>query len=141
MLMFMRILMTKCFVCTSYVLSCVLLSSMSHSSQSRIPDLYLSSSELLSILTTCHRSLHHAGDGLIADGLLRDTIRRVTTFGISLVKLDVRQESERHAEVSERASDGAYTHRYICIHIHTHTYICMPEHTCIKRTFIGVLLI
>lgn len=34
----------------------------------------------------------------MADGTLLDTIRRVRTFGISMAKLDCRQESDRHAE-------------------------------------------
>lgn len=35
----------------------------------------------------------------MADGMLLDTIRQVTTFGSSLVQLDVRQESTRHRNV------------------------------------------
>ena len=36
---------------------------------------------------------------VIAQGALLDTIRRVECFGVSLVKLDIRQDSERHTDV------------------------------------------
>lgn len=54
--------------------------------------------ELLDPLLLCYRSLHECGMGLIADGDLLDTIRRAATFGLSLVRLDIRQDSSRHAE-------------------------------------------
>ncbi|KAG5079919.1 hypothetical protein JHK86_003984 [Glycine max] len=38
------------------------------------------------------------GSGVLADGRLADLIRRVATFGMVLMKLDLRQESSRHAE-------------------------------------------
>jgi phosphoenolpyruvate carboxylase len=44
------------------------------------------------------RSLWECGGGNIADGRLLDLIRRVYSFGMSLLKLDLRQESTRHAE-------------------------------------------
>jgi len=43
-------------------------------------------------------SLHALGMGEIADGYLLDTLRRIATFGIDLVTLDIRQESGRHAD-------------------------------------------
>jgi phosphoenolpyruvate carboxylase len=49
----------------------------------------------------CYRSLHNTGDGAIADGHLLDLIRQVNCFGMSLVRLDIRQESERHVEVMD----------------------------------------
>lgn len=36
--------------------------------------------------------------GVIADGSLLDALRRVKAFGVHLVRLDIRQESSRHAE-------------------------------------------
>lgn len=54
--------------------------------------------ELLDPLLLCYRSLHACGMGQIADGDLLDTIRRAATFGLSLVRLDIRQDSSRHAE-------------------------------------------
>ena len=43
-------------------------------------------------------SLRACGMGEIADGYLLDTLRRISTFGIDLVTLDIRQESSRHAQ-------------------------------------------
>lgn len=43
--------------------------------------------------------LEECGDKIIADGSLKTFIRRVSTFGLSLMKLDIRQESTRHTEV------------------------------------------
>ncbi len=54
--------------------------------------------ELLEPLLLCWRSLRACRHDLIADGRLLDLIRRVNTFGLSLVRLDIRQESERHTE-------------------------------------------
>lgn len=50
-------------------------------------------------LYACYQSLHECGMGVIADGSLLDTLRRIKAFGVHLVRLDVRQESSRHAEV------------------------------------------
>jgi phosphoenolpyruvate carboxylase len=55
--------------------------------------------ELLAPLLLCHRSLVEMGLHNVANGLLLDTIRRVRCFGTELVKLDVRQDSERHVDV------------------------------------------
>lgn len=50
-------------------------------------------------LLMCYRSLHQSGMSVIADGYLLDTLRRVATFGLNLVRLDIRQESTRHSDV------------------------------------------
>lgn len=49
-------------------------------------------------LRLCYRSLSGTGNQLIADGRLKDTLRRVAAFGLTLVRLDVRQEADRHTE-------------------------------------------
>ncbi|EOG7788768.1 phosphoenolpyruvate carboxylase [Vibrio fluvialis] len=49
-------------------------------------------------LYACYQSLHECGMGVIADGSLLDTLRRVKAFGVHLVRLDIRQESTRHAD-------------------------------------------
>ncbi len=36
--------------------------------------------------------------GIIANGELLDTLRRVKSFGVPLVRIDIRQESTRHTE-------------------------------------------
>lgn len=50
-------------------------------------------------LYACYQSLHECGMGVIADGSLLDTLRRVKAFGVHLVRLDIRQESSRHSDV------------------------------------------
>ncbi|KAK4846490.1 hypothetical protein QYF36_017984 [Acer negundo] len=55
--------------------------------------------QFLEPLELCYRSLCDCGDRPIADGSLLDFLRQVSTFGLSLVRLDIRQESERHTDV------------------------------------------
>lgn len=59
---------------------------------------FTSTQELLDPLMLVHRSLVETGESNIADGLLVDTIRRLAAFGLSLMPLDIRQESTRHTE-------------------------------------------
>ena len=49
-------------------------------------------------LEACHRSLHASGAGVVADGALLDAIRRFAAFGLTLVRLDVRQDARVHAQ-------------------------------------------
>lgn len=44
------------------------------------------------------RSLRECGMEDLADGPLKDTLRRLATFGTSLLRLDIRQESTRHSQ-------------------------------------------
>lgn len=74
---------------------------------------YLTSTdELLDPLVTCYESLLEVGVKTVANGLLLDVIRRVQCFGLELLKLDVRQDSERHAdainELCEYLGKGSY---------------------------------
>ncbi|WP_263141300.1 phosphoenolpyruvate carboxylase [Pseudomonas sp. RIT-PI-AD] len=68
--------------------------------------------ELIEPLELCHRSLHACGMGVIADGELLDCLRRATTFGLFLARLDVRQDAGRHAaalsEITEYLGLGRY---------------------------------
>ncbi|MFV3334430.1 phosphoenolpyruvate carboxylase [Pseudomonas sp. NY15437] len=68
--------------------------------------------ELLEPLQLCYRSLQACGMGVIADGDLLDTLRRAATFGLFLARLDVRQDSTRHAramsEITEYLGLGNY---------------------------------
>lgn len=50
-------------------------------------------------LHACYESLQACGMGMVADGKLRDTLWRVRCFGVRLLRLDIRQESDRHTEV------------------------------------------
>ena len=54
--------------------------------------------ELAAPLLLCHRSLTETGNHLLAAGALTDTLRRVAAFGLTLARLDLRQEAARHTE-------------------------------------------
>ncbi|NNM50919.1 MAG: phosphoenolpyruvate carboxylase, partial [Pseudomonadales bacterium] len=66
-----------------------------------LPDVeyYAHSDELYKPLLACHESLIACGMGAIARSGLTDVIRRVACFGLPLMRLDIRQESTRHARV------------------------------------------
>lgn len=68
--------------------------------------------ELIEPLQLCFDSLHECGMGIIADGPLLDCLRRAVTFGLFLVRLDVRQDSTRHcsalSEITEYLGLGRY---------------------------------
>ena len=51
---------------------------------------------LMRPLKIIHDSLVQTGFELVADGLLVDIIRRLTVFGLSFLRLDIREESTRH---------------------------------------------
>lgn len=55
-------------------------------------------SRLMKPLKACYDSLCACGDSLIAGGELIDVMRRLDAFGVSLYKLDIRQESDRHLQ-------------------------------------------
>ncbi|EHC72573.1 Phosphoenolpyruvate carboxylase [Salmonella enterica subsp. enterica serovar Montevideo str. S5-403] len=63
------------------------------------PDGLLTQNEQLwEPLYACYQSLQACGMGIIANGELLDTLRRVKCFGVPLVRIDIRQESTRHTE-------------------------------------------
>ena len=62
-------------------------------------DLVLEDADLVGPLQACHDSLVAVGLEDIADGELLDTLRRAAAFGVHLVRLDIRQSSDRHADV------------------------------------------
>lgn len=59
------------------------------------------SQDILKPLLACHRSLSAVGAFEVANGRLLDIIRRLRCFGLTLVRLDLRQESSRHTEVAD----------------------------------------
>ncbi|PAU75751.1 phosphoenolpyruvate carboxylase [Halomonas salipaludis] len=61
--------------------------------------------QLYAPLLACYRSLCDVGLDTIANGTLLDTLRRVAVFGVTLTKLDVRQEASRHRQVFEELTD------------------------------------
>ena len=56
------------------------------------------SAELIEILMVAYRSLCDSGLNVVADGKLRDLIRQLKCFGLTLLPLDCRNESVRHSE-------------------------------------------
>ena len=62
-------------------------------------DVITKTAQLRQPLLACYNSLMACGMQVIAKGALLDTIRRVECFGVSLVKLDIRQDSDRHTDV------------------------------------------
>ncbi|WP_207272230.1 phosphoenolpyruvate carboxylase, partial [Pseudomonas sp. GW460-12] len=68
--------------------------------------------DLLEPLELCYQSLHECGMGVIADGPLLDCLRRAVTFGLFLVRLDVRQDSSRHTAAMTEITDYLGLGRY-----------------------------
>lgn len=68
--------------------------------------------DLLEPLDLCHQSLVATGQEVIADGRLTDVIRRAASFGLTLVRLDLRQHSARHTTaldvITRHAGAGSY---------------------------------
>jgi len=63
-----------------------------------VDDIYLYKESLLEDLLLMHRSLCGTGNAVVAGGFLTDVLRNVSAFGLTLVPLDIRQESDRHEE-------------------------------------------
>jgi phosphoenolpyruvate carboxylase len=68
--------------------------------------------DLLDPLELCYQSLHECGMGVIADGPLLDCLRRAVTFGLFLVRLDVRQDASRHTAAMTEITDYLGLGRY-----------------------------
>jgi phosphoenolpyruvate carboxylase len=62
-------------------------------------DIITRTEQLKKPLELCYQSLKETGVHSIANGLILDILRRVACFGINLVKLDIRQDGERHGDV------------------------------------------
>jgi phosphoenolpyruvate carboxylase len=78
------------------------------------PESFESVTEFMEPLLLCHRSLYATGNAIIADGRLTDVIRRMSTFGVTLVRLDVRQEAERHTEAIDAITRALGLGEYAC---------------------------
>ncbi|NHB92104.1 phosphoenolpyruvate carboxylase [Photorhabdus cinerea] len=76
-------------------------------------DLLVDNEQLWQPLYACYQSLRTCGMEIIANGQLLDILRRIRCFGLSLVRLDVRQESARHttaiSELTQYLELGDYT--------------------------------
>ena len=64
-----------------------------------IDNYYKKPEEFLDTLLLCYQSLNQCGFQIIAEGKLLEIIRKVATFGLTLVKLDIRQNSRTHSKV------------------------------------------
>jgi phosphoenolpyruvate carboxylase len=73
---------------------------------------YLSVADLVEPLRLCYRSLVETGQQAIADGRLTDVLRRTAAFGVTLVRLDLRQHAARHAAaldaITRHRGEGSY---------------------------------
>lgn len=73
---------------------------------------YESLEDFVAPVALCYRSLVETGLGLIAAGRLGDILRRTAAFGLTLVRLDLRQHSKKHAEaldvITRAEGDGSY---------------------------------
>ncbi|KAI7840424.1 hypothetical protein COHA_005854 [Chlorella ohadii] len=73
---------------------------------------YETEEQLLEPLLAVYWSLWECGGGIVAEGRMLDLLRRIYCFGLSLMKLDLRQESGRHTdcltEVTEHLGLGSY---------------------------------
>lgn len=69
--------------------------------------------ELKQTLMTMYDSLVSTGFEEVADGKLKDDIRRLEAFGLTLTPLDIREESDKHTEaldaVTKYLGSGSYS--------------------------------
>jgi phosphoenolpyruvate carboxylase len=61
-------------------------------------DILIHNDQLWNPLYACYQSLVASGMAMIANDKLLDTLRRIKCFGLTLVQIDIRQESTRHTE-------------------------------------------
>ena len=73
--------------------------ALKHDRLQRPQDLIWHNQQLLEPLLLCYQSLLDCGMAVIANGKLLDTLRRAYAFGLTLLKLDIRQDAGRHAQV------------------------------------------
>ena len=75
-------------------------------------EIIMHNKQLWEPLYDCYQSLIACGMRIIANGLLLDCLRRICCFGVTLSRLDIRQESTRHtnaiAEITRYIGLGDY---------------------------------
>lgn len=85
-----------------------------HSPEIDLSSIIWHESDLKEPLLMLYRSLTDSGMSLIANGLLLDILRRIACFGIHMLRLDIRQDAERHsdviAELTRYLGMGDYNH-------------------------------
>jgi phosphoenolpyruvate carboxylase len=67
----------------------------------RAGEIYRTAGDLERPLRLCYDSLHETGNAVIADGPLADVLRRLACFGLTLARLDVRQDAARHTDAMD----------------------------------------
>lgn len=82
----------------------------------------IKSDDLMMPMKVIYDSLVQTGFELVADGLVSDIIRRIAVFGMTLVPLDIREESTRHTlaldAITRHLGIGSYKVRlFLRIHI------------------------
>ncbi len=82
------------------------------SSQPASAEVLVDNRDLIAPLELCYQSLHECGMGVIAEGPLLDCLRRAVTFGLFLVRLDVRQDAARHRDALSEITDYLGLGRY-----------------------------
>ncbi|MCG9720444.1 phosphoenolpyruvate carboxylase [Shewanella sp. Isolate7] len=70
-----------------------------HSPEVDLDTLIWHEDDLKQPLSLLYRSLTDSGMSLIANGLLLDMLRRLACFGIHMLRLDIRQDAQRHSDV------------------------------------------
>src|SRR5688572_25612400 len=90
---------------------------------------YLSAAELAEPLELCFRSLVSKGNEVIAAGRLTDIVRRVATFGVTLARLDVRQEADRHTAAVDWIAKTAGLGRYADLAEHDRQRVLVEQLT------------
>ncbi len=86
-------------------------------SQTHKKALLLDNQALIAPLKQCYDSLQEQGMHKVAQGALSDTLRRAAVFGLTLIKLDMRQEASRHSEVLQS----------LCSHYQLPDYLSLSE--------------
>jgi phosphoenolpyruvate carboxylase len=85
-----------------------------HSPEVDLNSLIWHEDDLKTPLTLLYKSLSDSGMSLIANGLLLDMLRRLACFGIHMLRLDIRQDAQRHsdviAELTRYLGLGDYNH-------------------------------
>ena len=61
-------------------------------------EIYSESEQLAAPLQLCYQSLCQTKAKIIADGRLLDLLRRLTCFGLTMMRLDIRQEAGQHTQ-------------------------------------------
>lgn len=75
-------------------------------------DIYLDNADLLRPLQLCYDSLVESGLAEIAQLDLLDLLRRVHCFGLTLLKLDIRQDATRHQQALDAITEYLQLGRY-----------------------------